>query len=149
MEIYERKITIAICTYRRFSELKTCLEHVRRLNQLDQVRVLVIDNSLQRDESLQFKDWAGQHTPFLDYIITPKAGLSYARNIALLHCDTEYIAYLDDDAFVAPDWVEGMMDAFSFNDHVGIVGGKVSPIWEIDKVLPNWVSGLINITKIQ
>ncbi len=134
------ELTVAVCTYRRFPWLKKCLEALARQTlSRDQFRVIVVDNSLQPAESAAFrKDLPEEFN--LDYIVTEKAGLSYARNVALEKCDTPYIAYIDDDAIAAPDWAERLLAAFhSQNGAAGVVGGKVRPIFETPK--PAWLAG--------
>ena len=133
-------LTIAVCTYRRFDWLGKCLDSLRRQTlPAEQLRILVVDNSLQPRESTTFRD-ALPPAKNLEYIITEKAGLSYARNLALGKCSTPYIAYLDDDAIAAPDWAERILDTFArHHGAAGIVGGKVNPIYETQR--PKWLDG--------
>ena len=115
------KLTIAVCTYRRFDWLEKCLENFKRqtLPQKD-FKILVIDNSLQQHESRAFKDSLSGFTN-LEYIITDKAGLSYARNIALEECSTPYIAYIDDDDMWYPNHLSVLSQALDENPDIGAV----------------------------
>ena len=133
-------LTIAVCTYRRFNWLGKCLASLRRQTlPADQIHILVIDNSLQPTESKKFRDELSR-SENLEYVITEKAGLSYARNLALEKCRTPYIAYLDDDAIAAPDWAERILDTFArHHGAAGIVGGKVNPVYEAPR--PKWLAG--------
>lgn len=133
-------LTIAVCTYRRFDWLGKCLNSLRRQTlPADRFRIVVVDNSLKPAESKKFRE-ALPPAANLEYIITEKAGLSYARNLALEKCKTPYIAYLDDDAIAAPDWAERILDTFArHHGAAGIVGGKVNPIYETQ--CPAWLNG--------
>ena len=94
-------LTVAVCTYRRFDWLGDCLASLNNQT-LDKskYRILVVDNSLL-EESYNVRDSLA-HISNLEYIITEKSGLSYARNAALEKCVTPYIAYIDDDAIACP-----------------------------------------------
>ena len=132
-------VTVAVCTYQRFEWLKSCLD---KLNQQtlshDKYNILVIDNSLQPELSTQFKE-SLHHINNLEYIITEKCGIAYARNEALRHCKTDVIAFTDDDCLVPDNWVETIVELFTRHPvSVAAIGGKVKPLWEEQP--PAWLS---------
>ena len=132
-------LTIAVCTYRRFCWLRKCLDSLISQT-LDKglYKILVIDNSLL-EESKSVRE-SLLNIDNLEYIITEKSGLSYARNVALDRCDTPYLAFIDDDALADHDWAESIIRTFKeCSCSVGVVGGLVEPIWEDDP--PPWIKG--------
>ncbi len=134
------KLTVAVCTYRRYDWLAKCLEalEVQTLSK-SEFQVVVVDNSLQPEEAERFRK-SLQSTLRLDYVVTETAGLSHARNIALARCSTPLIAYLDDDALAAPEWAEALLETFGrHNGGAGAVGGKALPIYEDTR--PAWLEG--------
>jgi GT2 family glycosyltransferase len=62
-------------------------------------------------------------------------GLSDARNTGIRFAGGDVVAFLDDDASAAPDWVERMLDAYRDDDVIG-VGGWVRPAWWAPR--PSW-----------
>lgn len=62
-------------------------------------------------------------------------GLSAARNSGIRHARGDVLAFLDDDAVAAPDWLERMLPHYDDAAVIG-VGGKVSPLWQVDR--PRW-----------
>lgn len=56
-------------------------------------------------------------------------GLSGARNTGVAAARGEVVAFLDDDAVAAPDWLERLLGPYA-DPHVVGVGGHVSPEWE-------------------
>ena len=132
------KLTIAVCTYRRFDWLKKCLDALK--NQTlpsHEYKILVIDNSLTKEKSGNFRD-SLQGFSNLQYIITDRCGIGYARTVAMEKCSTEFLAYTDDDCLVPSDWAENILRAFErHGEGAGVIGGRVIPDWEADR--PGWL----------
>jgi glycosyltransferase involved in cell wall biosynthesis/ubiquinone/menaquinone biosynthesis C-methylase UbiE len=144
------KLTIAVCTYNRFDWLAKCLNSIQNQTLLKtDYKLLVIDNSLNPKESKKFLKSLGTFEN-LEYIITDRCGIGYARTIAMEKCSTEFLAFTDDDCLVSPDWGENILKAFArHGDGVGVIGGCVAPNWESQR--PDWLEddllhqlGLIN-----
>lgn len=60
---------------------------------------------------------------------TGPRGLSGARNTGVGLATSEVVAFLDDDAEAAPDWLE-RLTAYYDDPDVLAVGGRVEPVWE-------------------
>ena len=58
------------------------------------------------------------------YVIEPKPGLSRARNRGLEECNTDVIAFLDDDVTPASDWLNLLMAPFA-DELIGASAGRV------------------------
>lgn len=133
-------LTVAICTYRRFDKLVLCIDSLRKQTiPLNQFKLLIIDNSLQYDKSKKFKKSLKDVTN-LEYVITDKCGIAFARNEALKFCNTDLIAFTDDDCIVPENWIESIINVFnSSTEAVAVIGGRIKPQWEIDP--PEWLKG--------
>lgn len=55
-------------------------------------------------------------------------GLNGARNSGVAATTGEIVAFLDDDAIAAPDWLEQLQAAYTAVHIVG-AGGKINPLW--------------------
>jgi len=112
--------TVAICTRNRPVLLQKCLAAVARLNPAP-ARVMVIDNSEgNRDTRKVAVDYGAR------YIIEPVRGLCRARNRALAECDTDILAFLDDDVTPASNWLRHLIEPFS-DERTGASAGSVIP----------------------
>jgi GT2 family glycosyltransferase len=56
------------------------------------------------------------------YIISEQPGLTLQRNIGLKQIKTDIVCFLDDDAFISPDYVSKILEVFQ-QDQQGTIGG--------------------------
>ena len=64
-------------------------------------------------------------------------GLSGARNTGVERAERTVVAFLDDDALPAPDWLARLTEVFADSEVVG-VGGHAEPAWP-DGDRPMWI----------
>lgn len=132
-------VSVVICTHNRAAYLKKALESLRHQTlDASSFEVLVIDNRSTDATKAVFDEIAGHN---FTYVFEPELGLSKARNTGWQRGRAPYIAYLDDDAIAAPEWVEFIARAFETTPVPGAVGGRILPIWEAPR--PAWLSDRI------
>lgn len=134
------RLTVAVCTYRRFDYLKSCLESLEKqtISQTEYT-ILVIDNSLQPEYSAVFRD-SLQKFSNIEYVITERCGIGFARTQAMKRCQTEFLAFTDDDCVVPINWAQTILETFSrHNQAVAVIGGRILPLWESSP--PGWLTG--------
>lgn len=131
------RISAVICTHNRAAYLKKAIQSlVNQTLPKEQYEVIVVDNCSTDDTKAIVEGFE----PFgnLRYIYEPTLGLSQARNTGWQNARGEHIAFLDDDAIACPGWLERIVAAFeTVHPRPGSVGGKVIPIWEIER--PAWL----------
>jgi glycosyltransferase involved in cell wall biosynthesis len=133
------RISVAVCTYRRFDLLGDCLQRIKdQTLSTDHYEIIVVDNSLQPEKSYAFRE-SLEGFSNLNYIITEKCGIAYARNVAVEHCKAPVILFTDDDVRVPPTWCEDYVKVFESHPGAGVIGGRVDPIWP--STPPSWLSG--------
>lgn len=135
------KITVVICAYtlERWDQMILAVESVRAQQPVHET-ILVIDHN---DELL-----ARSEARWPDVIVVPNdgaRGLSSGRNTALSIATGDIVAFLDDDAYAEPQWLQALIDPFD-DPHVVAVGGSAEPIWpdRAPAVLPEellWIVG--------
>lgn len=120
--------------------LGTALESVIALTVPDggTLSVVVIENDLApRSRDVVERIQARTHVP-LKYHLEPKVGIPYARNrslVAALEERADWIAMLDDDEIVPPNWLDLLYDACKHYD-ADVATGSVRQIPEITP--PRW-----------
>ncbi|HEX6455156.1 MAG TPA: glycosyltransferase [Solirubrobacterales bacterium] len=118
-------ISVVVCAYtaERLEVLTEALDSLRGQTRPAQEIILVIDHAprLLADASRRWPD----------AIVVPnreRQGLSGARNSGVDAATGEVVAFLDDDAIAAPDWLERLAAAYADPRVLG-AGGTVRPRW--------------------
>jgi len=132
-------ISAIICTYNRYGYLRKVINSlIEQTFNNSKYEIIIVDNgSISDIKGIIAKDFS--HIENLKYIREPKIGLSIARNRGWQEANGKYVAFLDDDAIAAPDWLEKIVENFeTVKPMPGCIGGKVEPIWESER--PKWLS---------
>lgn len=118
-------ISVIICAYTedRWTDLVAAVESVRQQSAPVQEIIVVVDHNPALLERVRMQ---------LAGVITVEnrqsPGLSGARNSGLAVAQGEIIAFMDEDAVAAPDWLEQLSAGYR-HPPVSGVGGSIEPIW--------------------
>jgi glucosyl-dolichyl phosphate glucuronosyltransferase len=130
-------ISAIICTYNRDDLLPFSLESLcRQTLHPASYQIIIINNNCtdNTDEVVyQFQGKYPQHTIHLVHEF--QQGLSHARNKGWQEATSPIVAYLDDDAKAAEDWLEQILTRFE-DEKVLAVGGYVDVFYLTPK--PTW-----------
>jgi len=120
----EVELTVVICTHERPDDLKRALSSL--VDQSDKIfRTVIIDNAPKSLATAQVVEAAS--LPDCDYVIEPRKGLSRARNTALAHVTSEYVAWMDDDEMADKDWIKRLKQGFGHVSRPAAVCGLMLP----------------------
>lgn len=119
-------VSVVICSYTedRWDQLMGALDSVRAQTRPPQQTIVVVDYNMDLYKRLIFT------VP--DVVIVENSGpkgLSGARNTGAGVAKAKVVAFLDDDAEAAPDWIERLAALYDDPD-VLAVGGRVEPRWQ-------------------
>jgi glucosyl-dolichyl phosphate glucuronosyltransferase len=118
-------ISVVICAYteKRWRELVAAVKSLRHQTVLPKEVILVVDHNpdLLRRVRAELPDVVAVENQ-------EEHGLSGARNSGLEVAQGDVIAFLDDDAVAAPNWLEELAREYPDARVVG-VGGASLPIW--------------------
>lgn len=138
-------ISVVICAYssKRFDMTIDCIHSIFNNTYKNYEIILVVDGNkeLKRKMDDKFKG--------IDNIIIiggeKNEGPSVARNTGVICTKGDIVAFIDDDAFATPDWLERIAKDFSEYHDILVVGGKLLPVYENgSKKLPEeilWIVG--------
>jgi glucosyl-dolichyl phosphate glucuronosyltransferase len=130
-------VTVCICTHDRPGYLHDCLDGLRRQTVgSDRFDILVVDSASSGDTPMRLARMAAEMDN-ARLLRIEQAGVSIARNLGAAETDGPYVAYTDDDAIPAPDWIERIVAAIKeCNPPPALIGGRILPRWEAP--LPVW-----------
>jgi GT2 family glycosyltransferase len=103
--------------------LSDCLKHIFAANPGPSVEVIVVDDQPRVDGSIAC---ARAAFPSIRIVKTSdRHGFGAACNAGLLIARGKYVAILNNDALVAPDWLEPLIAAGEANPEVGVFQAKI------------------------
>jgi GT2 family glycosyltransferase len=131
------ELTVCICTHNRPAYVKDCLAGLdRQTTGRERFAVLIVDSASAAREREELAQLAASD-PTLRLLRLSQPGVSAARNAGAWAARTPYIAYIDDDAIPAPDWVASILVAIQGQPRrPALIGGRILPKWEAP--LPVW-----------
>lgn len=118
-------ISVIICAYteKRWEEMLAAIESIQRQSLPASEIILVIDHNPQLFERCK------THLPAITIIQNSEdQGLSGARNSAIAIAQGAILAFMDEDAMAAPDWLELLYAAYTDETILGS-GGSIHPMW--------------------
>ena len=129
------RLTVCICTHNRPRYVRDCLAGLRQQT-VQAFETLIVDSASGPGTRAALAAIC-HGDPGLRLIRLEEPGISIARDAGAAATVTPYIAYIDDDAIPASDWVEAILRALrSSPQNPALVGGRILPLWEAP--LPAW-----------
>lgn len=130
-------ITVCLCTHDRPGYARTCLAGLRHQTVgLDAFDTVVVDSCSGPAAAADLVAMVAA-LPNARLVRLEELGISRARNAAARASGADYVAYIDDDAIPAPDWIERIRLAIIEAPRApAVLSGRVLPIWEAP--LPDW-----------
>lgn len=133
-------LDVVICTYDNARLLDRALAALSAQEAPAEARwsVLVVDNNCTDDTAAVVdRHREGGAVPGLRRVPEPEQGLTPARLRGVRETDGDWIAFVDDDCLLAPDWVRRATAFAASHPASGAFGGRVVLDWEEEP--PGWM----------
>lgn len=114
------RVSVVVCSYNGSRTIRETLEGLKQLDYPNFEVIVVNDGSTDATP-----DIAGEYDVKL--ISTENRGLSNARNTGWQEATGEIVAYIDDDAYPDPHWLQYLAHAFMTTEFVGVGGPNFVP----------------------
>lgn len=108
------KISVIVPVYNTEQHLNTCLHSILNQTFADFEVLMINDGSTDKSHAI-LADWANADTRFR-LTDQPNSGASVARNTGLQQARGEFIAFIDADDSVSPDYLEQLLTAIEGAD---------------------------------
>ncbi len=130
-------VTVCLCTHARPDYVRDCLDGLARQSpEAGPFEILVVDSGSPGDTPARLAALI-ENIPNARMIRVDQPGVSLARNAGAAAAGGDYVAYIDDDAIPAPDWVARIKAGIAGSSGVpAVLGGRILPLWEAP--LPEW-----------
>ncbi len=113
-------LSVLIITRNRLEKLKRCIDSV--LKNLTNTEIIVVDN----DSNDGTKNYLKNNRNAIKAIfLKENVGVASARNIGIKNCTTDFIMFLDDDAWVENLDFEMIQKYFEINPKIGLIAPKI------------------------
>ena len=111
--------SVVIATYRRPDYVRECLEHLVRQT-VPPVRIIVVDASPDSRTREVVAGFAG-----VEYRRNERGigSTATSRAIGVSDVEEDVVAFVDDDAYAEPDWLENLLRPYE-DERVAAVGGR-------------------------
>lgn len=121
-------LSIIVCTYNNNHLLQGCLNCFKNqfLNHEVCFELLVVDNN-SSDKTREVVEGFIQEgfIPNLKYIFEPNPGLTNARLAGVKNAAYSWIAFIDDDVRISPNWIASAISFIQEHPRAGVVSGKI------------------------
>jgi glycosyltransferase involved in cell wall biosynthesis len=133
-------VSVVIPTRARRDMLRLCLESVLAQDYpQDRYEIIVVEDGTD-DGEVVVAALAPKSSVPIRYFHLPRSGVAATRNVGLSKSSGDIVAYIDDDALAASDWLTQHVTTLLRDGTTGC-GGRVSPAYPEtvleSKVLPN------------
>ena len=134
------RLSLIIATYNRSASLIRALESVVEQNApTKEWECIVVNNNSSDDTQESFDKFAAAHAECnLRMVSEPRQGLSFARNRGIRESQGEYIAIIDDDERISPDFIAAYISLFDSTPDAVAAGGPI--VAEYPSGRPRWMS---------
>jgi len=130
LSLNDISVVISVYSIERADDVMACIESLNRQTLLPKEVIVVLDPN---DTLVNY--YKKRLNASVKIVVSDAFGLSSARNMGLKSCDSEIIAFIDDDAVADKDWLKNL--STNFDDPLVIgVGGRIVPIWPNQN--PEW-----------
>ncbi len=134
------RLSIVIATYNRSAMLMQTLQSViEQTLRREEWECVVVNNNSTDSTAADFEAFAARYPDYnLRMVLETNQGLSYARNRGIRESEGEYIAIVDDDERIAPEFVASYVALFDEVPDAVAAGGPI--VAEYPTGRPRWMS---------
>lgn len=134
-----RPVSVIVCTHNRADLLPRVIGRLRAQDYpRDAFEIIVVDHRSTDRTPQVVKELVAEPGVPVRYVPESRPGVTYARNRGAEEAHNPYLAYIDDDCSMGPDWLRQLISGFDLSERVAAVSGQVQVQWDEQK--PSWVT---------
>jgi len=127
-----------ICTHNGSAKLERTIEHLKQQQTSRDLKweVLLVDNASNDHSGAYATTCWGKGPAPMRVVLEPNLGEWNARLRGLKEARHDIIGFVDDDNWVAPNWVQRLSEIMTNDPTIGLCGSLLSPIFQ--EPPPSW-----------
>ncbi|MCC7258118.1 MAG: glycosyltransferase [Gammaproteobacteria bacterium] len=131
-------VDICVATFRRPGLLRTLLDSLNRqeLSPKMVIRIIVVDNDIAESAKDAVKEFSSVSLWPIIYDVQSEQNIALTRNRALSLSNADFVAFIDDDEFAEPCWLQHLVDSAK-GTSAAAVFGPVLPVLPANA--PDWI----------
>jgi len=124
------KISVIISTYlhERLNDFLELSESISKQTYKDIEKIVVVDGNYELYAEIKSHMHSLGNNDVKVLYNEKKSGLASSRNAGIKNASGNIVAFIDDDAVAAKDWIERLVSVYRDSNVIG-VGGKILPLW--------------------
>lgn len=121
-KIQEPRVSVIVLTYNNLELTKACLSSIDAYSDYPNLEVIAVDNASSDGSQAFLAEWESEK-PGRRFIANDNnLGFSAGNNVGLAAATGEYLVILNNDTFVTPGWVRGMVNHLRRHPEAGAIG---------------------------
>lgn len=136
-------VSVVICCHNSAKRLPETLTHLAAQQVPADIpwEIVVVDNaSMDETATVAVQSWPATALCPMRVAFEPQPGLRHARIRGIQEARHEVISFIDDDNWVADDWISRVQSIFAENPEVGACGGRSDAVTAISP--PAWFENI-------
>jgi glycosyltransferase involved in cell wall biosynthesis len=131
-------VSIIIPTFNREKMLcKTLDSFLHQDFPLGTFQILVCNNNSTDNTQDVINEYAMKFPNLIIPVFEKRQGVHFARNTSALKAEGNWLYFTDDDMVAEPDLLEKLFSPCKLFPELGVLTGKVLPLWEVSP--PDWI----------
>jgi glycosyltransferase involved in cell wall biosynthesis len=119
-------LSVLVCTRNRAEKLARTLRSLVSLDTTRRYEVLVVDNKSTDGTGAIVEDLQSRlPSGFLRYVLEHRVGSGAARDRGWREARADIVAFTDDDCYVAPDYVDRLLNVFDNEPQTSFLAGQI------------------------
>lgn len=144
------KVSLIVLTYNNLELTKECLQSIERNTEYDNYEVIIVDNMSTDDTRNYLQQNYMNKLNYTVILNEVNVGFAAGNNIGLESATGDILVILNNDTYVSPFWLGGLVKAFKRNPDLGLAGPVTNAIGNESKInikYSNWSE--MNLNSLQ
>jgi GT2 family glycosyltransferase/glycosyltransferase involved in cell wall biosynthesis len=120
--ISEPKVSVIVLCFNNLEFTRACLDSLELYSDYPNLEIIAVDNASSDGTPVFLQKWQAGGTNRRFICNDTNLGFSAGNNVGLRAATGDYLVVLNNDTYVTPGWVRGMVRHLKRNPKVGLVG---------------------------